>query len=95
MQNKHAQSAPVTINAATGKAGWQQGGVGHGTVVAGSNGILFLTDDGELVHLEANPKAYAAKARKQVLSQICWTQPTIANGRIYVRNDAGTLLCLK
>jgi outer membrane protein assembly factor BamB len=94
-RQKTKRAGVFCINAATGKAAWQQSGIGHGTVVAGSNGILFLTDNGELVHLEANPKAFTVKARKQVLQDICWTQPTVAHGRIYVRNDRGTLLCLK
>jgi len=42
----------------------------------------------------ASPKGFEALARTQVVGKKCWTVPVLANGRIFVRNVPGDLLCL-
>jgi hypothetical protein len=43
----------------------------------------------------ANSKKFEALARSQVVGKKCWTAPVLANGRIYVRNTPGELLCVE
>jgi hypothetical protein len=56
--------------------------------------IIMLSDTGELVAGEASPAAFAPISRAHVLGEWCWTAPTLANGRIYCRNNQGELVCL-
>ena len=35
-----------------------------------------------------------ALARAQVLGKKCWTAPVLANGRVFIRNTPGDLVCL-
>ena len=53
------------------------------------------TGGGELVLVEANPDSYRELARAQVGVGKHWTAPVIANGRIYVRNAKGDLVCIE
>jgi hypothetical protein len=55
----------------------------------------MLTSRGDLVIAEAKPEAYReiAKAQK-IIPRKCWTPPAFADGRIYLRNDRGEILCV-
>ena len=35
-----------------------------------------------------------AGTEAQILSGKCWTRPVLANGRIYLRNTPGTVICV-
>jgi len=48
--------------------------------------LLVLSDDGQLVVVEASPHAYTEQARAQVLEGKCWSTPAYCNGRVYVRS---------
>lgn len=76
-----------------GKLAWAQRGSGQGSPGFGkgslilADGKLFvLTELGQLVLVEATPAAYREKARHQVLEGRCWTAPSLAGGRLYLRN---------
>jgi outer membrane protein assembly factor BamB len=83
------------LDFATGQVKWEHAGfkVGGGLTIADGK-ILHLADNGQLTLVAAAPDAYQELARAKVLGPNCWTQPVLANGRIYCRNHKGDLVCL-
>ena len=47
---------------------------------------LALSDKGEIVTVNTNPNEYQEISRAKVVTGKCWSSPTVANGRIYVRS---------
>jgi hypothetical protein len=45
-----------------------------------------LSDDGQLVLLEAAPAGYAEMARAKVLDGKCWTTPVLSDGKVFARS---------
>jgi outer membrane protein assembly factor BamB len=76
-----------SIAVATGQDVWKQSGLGHGSLIAADGHLIVLSERGRLALVEATPAAYREKASADVLSGKCWTAPTLANGRLYVRNE--------
>jgi outer membrane protein assembly factor BamB len=84
----------VCMDAKSGDVAWIKKKTGHGSLLATEKALCFLSDAGELISFAANPKAFEELGHREVLSKICWTEPTLSNGRIFVRNDKGRLICL-
>ncbi len=84
----------VAMNLADGKVLWTKDAFGYGTTIGVGETMLALTESGELVTAKLSPAAYTELGRTQILGKTCWTTPTVANGRIYARNDQGHLVCL-
>ncbi|MDB6031893.1 MAG: qgdA, partial [Verrucomicrobiales bacterium] len=82
------------LDAKTGAIRWQQKGFGLGSLSGAKNTLLILSDRGELTLAAANPEKFDRLAQAQVLGGKCWTVPVLANGRIYLRNAQGTVVCL-
>ena len=78
----------------TGATVWAQKGMGVGSLMAADGKLIVLSETGELLVVAANPQKFEAFARSQVIGKKCWIFPVLANGRIYVRNAPGDLLCL-
>jgi outer membrane protein assembly factor BamB len=78
----------------TGKVAWSSPAAETGTLSAADGKILWLTGKGELVVVEAKPDKYEEVARAQVTGGKCWTAPVLANGRVYVRNAKGDVVCV-
>lgn len=78
----------------TGKTLWGERGLGSGALIAAGSDLVVLTENGELIVAEANPAKYVEKAKAKVMEGKCWTQPVLANGRLYCRNNDGALVCL-
>lgn len=74
------------VELATGKVKWQQPGFGAGQVILANDTVLALTDSGELVTVATDPAHYHEISRAKVVAGKCWSSPTVANGRIYVRS---------
>ena len=90
-----AQAATLQcVEFATGVQKWSYAGLGGGGLIVADHKILMLSDTGELVVGEASPAPFAPESRARVLGEWCWTAPTLANGRIYCRNNQGDLVCL-
>lgn len=81
------------IEAATGAEKWKERGLGHGALILADGHLFVLSERGKLVLVEATPEGYNEKASADVLSGKCWTAPTLANGKLYVRNEE-TMLAL-
>jgi outer membrane protein assembly factor BamB len=78
----------------TGELKWQQKSPAFGSLITANGSLIILSEKGELQMGAASPAAFKTVSRAQVLGGLCWTPPSLANGRIYVRNAAGDLLCL-
>ena len=81
------------IEANTGEEQWKSRGFGKGTVILADGHLIILSDRGKLGLAEATPAGYMEKASAKVLSGLCWTAPTLAGGKLYVRNEE-EMVCL-
>ena len=88
------ESALTCVSFATGTTKWKQDGLGKGTLMVAGDKLIILSEAGTLVVAAATPAGYKELARAKVLTGRCWVVPVLADGRLYVRNNAGNLLCL-
>ena len=80
-------SSLKAINPRTGEQLWaKRGRLGKGSLIAADGLLIVLSEKGQLMLVEANPEEYRQLASAQVLSGRCWTSPTLASGRLYLRN---------
>ncbi|HYN23066.1 MAG TPA: PQQ-binding-like beta-propeller repeat protein [Thermoanaerobaculia bacterium] len=75
------------LSIATGEQTWASRGLGKGSLLAADGNLLIvLSDQGTLLLVEATPGAYTELARFQAMEGKAWTAPTLANGRLYLRD---------
>jgi len=74
------------VDLKTGTVKWEQPGFGAGNVVLAGNVLIALSDDGQVVTVEANPDTYKELARTKAIQGKCWSTPALSNGRLYVRS---------
>jgi outer membrane protein assembly factor BamB len=77
---------------ATGKVRWTKEGFGCANMILAEGKLITLSENGDLMLLEANPDDYKELARFHVLDKPCRAPLALANGRLYARNDH-KLLC--
>ena len=82
------------VDLETGTVKWGEKGFGQGSILAAGARLIVLSDQGELSVVRANPAKFELLARYQVIGGKCWTAPVLAQGRLYVRNAKGELVCL-
>jgi outer membrane protein assembly factor BamB len=70
-----------------------QGGFSKGTLLVADGHLVILGEHGKLAIASASPAKYEELASFQLTDQKCWTAPSLANGRLYVR-DMNHLWCL-
>jgi outer membrane protein assembly factor BamB len=75
------------IDAATGNERWKQRGFGHGSLILAGGHLIVLSDNGKLALIQATPEEYRELGNAQVIDGKCWTSPSLADGRLYVRNE--------
>ena len=75
------------LDASTGEERWKARGFGHGSLTYADGHLIVLGDRGNLALVEATPAEYREKATAQPLTGKCWTVPTLAGGRLYLRNE--------
>ena len=84
---KFGQAGPLKcVELKTGKVKWEQPGFGAGNVVLAGDKLIALSDDGQVVIVEANPSAYKEIARTKAIQGKCWSTPALSNGRLFVRS---------
>jgi outer membrane protein assembly factor BamB len=77
-----------SLSVATGEETWASRGLGKGSLlVADEDLLVVLSDRGTLLLVEATPAAYTELARFQAMEGKAWTAPTLANGRLYLRDE--------
>ncbi len=77
----------------TGETKWRERGFNRGSLIAADGKLIVLGERGTLALVEASPEEYKERGKFQVLQGRCWTVPTLAAGRLYVR-DEQELACL-
>jgi len=83
---KYGDGPLKCVELATGKIKWEKEGFGAGNVIRVGDNILALTDYGKLVLVAGTPLGYRQLATTPAVTGKCWSTPTYANGRIYVRS---------
>ncbi len=81
------------IEANTGEEQWVARGFGKGSLIYADGNLIVLGDAGRLTLVEATPTEYREKGDIQLLHGKCWTAPTLAGGKLYLRNHE-ELVCL-
>lgn len=74
------------VELATGEEKWSQDGYGQGGTILADGHIVALAENGDLVLVEATPKAYRETARTKAVTGKCWNNAAVAGGRIYARS---------
>jgi outer membrane protein assembly factor BamB len=86
------------VDAETGKELWSREknpvGTYHATLLrTGDDKLLLVEEQGSLVLIDANRKAYTELSRTKICGNT-WAHPALANGRLYIR-DAKELICVE
>lgn len=81
------------LDADSGVEKWKARGYGKGTLIAADGQLIVLGEQGQLGLVEATPTAFREKSKAQVLHGRCWTMPSLADGRLYLR-DESEIVCL-
>jgi outer membrane protein assembly factor BamB len=85
----------VCVSTKDGSLRWKEKDVGCGGLILADGKLLILSRRGVLILAEASPTAYTEIGRAKVFSTgDCWNGPVLSDGRVYVRNENGTLVCL-
>jgi outer membrane protein assembly factor BamB len=82
------------LDFASGEVKWTEKSVGKASVMAAGGKLIITSDKSKLIIAEASPDGFKPLCQAQVLTGKCWTVPVLANGRIYVRNVAGDVVCV-
>jgi outer membrane protein assembly factor BamB len=91
----HAATDFRCIHVPTGTVKWAVKDPRFGSVICAGGRLLILAENGELLSAEPSPAGLNILARARILSGVCWTPVTWANGLLYARNAAGRLVCLR
>lgn len=75
-----------SIEAETGEIRWMKRGFGKGSLIYADGMFIVLSERGKLVLFKADHTEPKQLADHQVLSGRCWTQPSLSDRRVYVRN---------
>ena len=76
------------LDAETGEEKWKTRGYGKGTLIVADGHLVILGERCNLGIAEATPAGFVEKANAQVFRRsICETVPSLADGRIYLRDD--------
>lgn len=84
------------LDFASGAVKWSQrvGTGSNGQVIAVGGKLIVVPDSGEVLLVEASPAAYKELGSTHALPGRIWAPPAFSGGRLFVRNNNGTLVCL-
>lgn len=86
------------LEAKSGKVQWSVDDFGVANLILADGKLLILKVDGELILAEVSPKAFKKLASAHVSTGISRALPALAEGALYLRNNArgsGELKCLQ
>lgn len=81
------------IDVKTGEEKWSHSGFGQGQVIMVDDNLMIVGDQGELVLAKPDPDSYQEIARCHPIAGKCWTDPAVADGKVYLRSQTGAV-CL-
>lgn len=76
----------VCLDLETGKRQWKKGRHGHGQMLLAGDLLVILSEQGQLVLVEATPEEYRELGSIPAIEGRTWNNPTLVDGVIYVRN---------
>jgi outer membrane protein assembly factor BamB len=82
------------LDARTGEVKWQARGFQRGSLIAADGKLIVLGESGEIAIVDANPEEFVKKDGAKILDGKNWTAPSLAGGKLYLRNHE-ELLCLE
>jgi outer membrane protein assembly factor BamB len=74
------------VDVMTGEARWKIRGFQRGSLIVADGFLIVLGERGKLAMVEASPVEFKEISSVQILDGICWTSPSLANGKLYLRN---------
>jgi outer membrane protein assembly factor BamB len=80
------ESILASVNAETGEQNWKGGRYGYGQLVLAGDQLIVLTEDGDVVLVNATPARHEEVARFSAIDGKSWNHPVIADGKLLVRN---------
>ena len=80
------ESILASVNAETGQQNWKGGRYGYGQIMLAGDHLVVLTEDGDVVLVNATPARHEEVARFPALEGKTWNHPVIADGKLLVRN---------
>ena len=83
----------VCLDLASGMVKWIEKSAKGGSLISASGKLIVLTEKGELITADASPESFRAISRAPLMSGRCWVQPVLSGGRLFLKNNAGTLAC--
>lgn len=96
-----------SIEVGTGALKWSRNLGAWGSLIAVNDILVVIDGDGDMVLAEASPKAYRELTRLRAINitpaesaddrdlRACWTNPAFAEGRIFVRDNFGEVVCVE
>jgi outer membrane protein assembly factor BamB len=84
----------VCLDAASGEKRWEEKSVKGGALILAGGKLVVVSEKGDLVLAEARGDRFQQISRQTVLLQRTWAQPVFANGRLYLRDNQGSFVCL-
>jgi len=82
-----------SLDAETGEVEWKARGFQRGSLIAADGRLIVLGEAGNLALVDANPEEFVQIDSAEILSGKNWTAPTLAQGKLYLRNHE-ELVCL-
>ncbi len=82
------------IRYSDGAAQWVVPNLGCGSLITAAGKLIVLTEDGRVMVGAASPVGFEPEVTHAVLEGTCWTPPTLAQGRLYIRNEDGDVACM-
>lgn len=86
-------NATLKSLAETGEVQWARRGLGKGTLALADGLLYVLSDQGVLTMGEPSAEGFRETGRIAVLSGVCLTAPTVAHGKLFLRNQE-EMVCL-
>jgi outer membrane protein assembly factor BamB len=83
------------IHLPSGDLKWSRPDPAFGSLICADGKLIIMSEKGELLLGDPSPTELKILGRSQVLGGVCWTPPTLADGKLFVRNAKGDVLCLK
>ena len=77
----------VCLDQETGEQKWKGGRYGHGQLLLAEDLLVILSEQGNLVLVEATPEGHRELGKFPALEGKTWNPPALAGGKAFVRND--------
>ncbi len=71
----------------TGKAKWRASGFNRGSLIAADGKLIILGQNGTLALATPSPQGYRELSKFQFCEDRTWTVPSLADGRLFLRNE--------